>query len=338
MGRSLITVIGLLIVALLAVLVGAAGPKFPPDETMDVSSLTLTSEQFLRGDTANGIPVTLKGKLRFPNWDPRLPAIVLLHGSEGFLSSPAYRWGEFFNKMGIATLRLDSFGGRRIEQIAMDQSQLSPFAQIYDSYRAVDVLAAHPRIDPSRIAVMGFSRGGFAALYASMRRFQDLYGPTKARIAAHLPFYPVCSIQLIGELDIADAPIREFHGAADDWNLAAPCRDYVTRLRATGKNVDIAEYPGALHAFDDPDSPPRLVLPTAQNMAKCRRREENGKIINIDTGKPFTYNDTCMELGPTVGYDKEATAAAQAAVKEFLTGVFRLISHGGERDWESRRY
>ena len=198
------------------------------------------------------------------------------------------------------------------------------FAQIYDTYRAVEVLAAHPRIDPSRIAVMGFSRGGSAALYTSMRRFQDLYGPTGTRIAAHLPFYPACNIQFVGELDVADAPIREFHGAADDWTLAAPCRDYIARLRTAGKDVIMTEYPGAFHGFDDPDTPAGLRCSDAQTSRKCQRREEDGKIINVETGKPFTYNDACVERGPTVGYDKAATEAAQAAVKEFLTGLFRL--------------
>ena len=61
-----------------------------------------------------------------------------------------------------------------------------------------------------------------------------------------------------------------------------------------------------------------------QNMSKCQRREEDGKIINMETGKPFTYNDACVKHGATVGYDKAATAAAQAAVKEFLSEVFRL--------------
>ena len=208
MGRFLAAATGLLMMMLFvsAALAEEVKPKFPPEERINVPSLTLTNEQFLSGDTANGVPVTLTGNLRFPNWQERLPAVVLLHGSDGASSSPVFHWGQFLNKMGITTLRLDSFSGRGIGQVSGNQSQLSMFAQVYDAYRAVDALATHPRIDSSRIAVMGFSRGGGAALYSSMRRFQDLYGPRKTHIAAHLPFYPFCNVQLVGELDIADVP------------------------------------------------------------------------------------------------------------------------------------
>ncbi|WP_287205162.1 dienelactone hydrolase family protein [Mesorhizobium sp.] len=123
---------------------------------------------------------------------------------------------------------------------------------------------------------------------------------------------------------MADAPIREFHGAADDWTPAAPCRDYIARLRATGKDVHMTEYSGALHSFDERGTAPGYVIHSAQTARKCRRREEDGKIINIETGRPFTYNDACVELGPTVGYDKGATEAAQAAVREFFSGLFHL--------------
>ena len=324
MGRFLSAAISLFVMFTSPAIAEDAKPKFPPDERINVPSLTLTNEQFLGGDTANGVPVTLTGDLRFPNWQERLPSVVLLHGSDGASSSPSFHWGQFLNKMGIATLRLDSFGGRSIGQVSENQAQLGMFAQVYDAYRAVDALATHPRMDRSRIAVMGFSRGGGAALYSSMKRFQDLYGPKKAHIAAHLPFYPFCNVPLIGELDIADAPLRGFFGAADDWNLVAPCREYIARLRATGKDVRMTEYPGAFHAFDDPNNRPGQAEPSVQNMSKCQRREADGKIINLETGKPFTYTDACVKHGATVGYDKAATAAAQAAVKEFLSAIFRL--------------
>jgi dienelactone hydrolase len=326
MGRFISAAITVFIVTLFA-LRGDAGevrPTFPPDETLNVPSLTLTDEQFLQGDTANGVVVTLTGQLRFPSWNERLPAVVLLHGSDGAKSTSAVQWGDFLNRMGVATFRLNSFGGRGIDQVETDQSRLSFFIQIYDTFRAIDVLAAHPRIDPTRIAVMGFSRGGSAALYTSMRRFQDLYGPTKAHIAAHLSFYAACNFELVGELNVADAPIREFHGSADNWTLAAPCRDYIAHLSAAGKDAIMTEYPGVYHAFDNPGAPPRYVIGSAQTSRNCQRREENGKLVNVATGKPFSYNDACVELGPTVGYDKAATEAAQAAVKKFLTEVFRL--------------
>ncbi|MBZ9606028.1 dienelactone hydrolase family protein [Phyllobacterium chamaecytisi] len=323
MGRFVTAVISLFILVAFALSgdAGNARPKFPPDESLIVPSLTLTDEQFLKGKTADGVSVTLTGELRFPNWDEELPAVVILHGNSGPVSSIGARWSALLNKMGIATFRLDSFGGRGVVNLSIDQSQLSFVTRFYDVYRAVDVLAAHPRIDPSRIAVLGYSSGGTSALYTGLSRFQKLHGPTKTRIAAHVAFYGACNIQFIDELDVADAPIREFHGSADNQTLAAPCRDYITRLHAAGKDAVMNEYPGAHHGFDAPDSVPSSMSQTSRN---CQRREEDGKIVNVATNKPFTSNDACMELGSTERYDKAAAEAAQAAVKQLLTEVFRL--------------
>jgi dipeptidyl aminopeptidase/acylaminoacyl peptidase len=137
-------------------------------QTLSVPSLTLTTEQFLAGDASGGEPVTVTGRLRLPAGDGPFPAVVLLHGSEGPVSGPVARWEWALRPLGIATFSLDSFTGRGLVETVSDQSQLSTFAQIYDAYRAADALAANPRADPDRIAVMGFSRGGIAALYTAM--------------------------------------------------------------------------------------------------------------------------------------------------------------------------
>jgi dienelactone hydrolase len=86
--------------------------------------------------------------------------------------------------------QLDSFTGRGIAFTAEEQSQLSSLAMIGDAYRALELLATHPRIDPARIAVMGFSKGGAVALYSALTRFQRLHGPAGARFAHHIAFYP----------------------------------------------------------------------------------------------------------------------------------------------------
>ncbi len=90
--------------------------------------------------------------------------------------------------MGLATFVLDAFTGRGIVQTSTDQASLGRLAMTYDAYRALEVLEKHSRIDPQRIAVMGFSRGGQAALYSSVKRFQKMHGPALGRdFAAYIP-------------------------------------------------------------------------------------------------------------------------------------------------------
>lgn len=281
-------------------------------------SWTLTDKEFLSG-RKDGKPVTIAGELRIPTpGDDRLPAVVLLHGSGG-VSGYMADWAQQLNAIGVATFLIDGFTGRGIASTLNDQGQLGRLALIVDAYRALELLAAHPRIDPKSIAVIGFSRGGQAALYASLKRFQRMHGPTDIEFAAYVAFYPACNTTYLDDDEVADRPIRLFHGSADNFNPVAPCRAYMERLRKLGNDVQLVEYAGAHHVFDWPLLKTPITLPEAQVTRRCRMRELiDGTIINIRTGQVFDYSDSCVEYAPTLAYNEEAHRKAQRAVAEFL--------------------
>ena len=291
-------------------------------EVYPVQTVTLGTADFLLGKK-DGKPTMIAGELRIPKpGTDRLPAVVLVHGSGG-IGFNSGMWADELNKAGLATFVVDSFTGRGITQTVTDQSQFSSYAMMNDAFAALVVLARHPRIDPGKIAVMGFSKGAVPSIYASMNRFQSAYAPDGAGFAAYIGFYTPCNVALIDDEKVGTRPIRLYHGLADDWVPVGPCRDYVARLKKAGADISLVEYPGAYHAFDNQMIPGTMQLPQALTGRKCRFEEKQpGVIINNDTGQPATANDSCIERGATIAYNAEATAAARKDVVEFLTNLF----------------
>jgi dienelactone hydrolase len=131
---------------------------------------TLTQD-FLTGQQKNGSSVTIAGALRIPRLgSDRLPVVILVHGSGG-VGGNVDRWSQELNGVGLATFTLDSFTARGLQSTSANQALLGRLNMIFDSYRALAVLSTHPRIDPAKIVLMGFPRGGQATLYASLNRF-----------------------------------------------------------------------------------------------------------------------------------------------------------------------
>ena len=293
-------------------------------EVHPIKTMTLTDQQFLNG-VKDGPEVIIGGELRLPRpGNDRLPAVVLLHGSSG-IAAYVNDWVPVLNSLGIATFLVDSFAGRGIMSVGNDQAQLGRLVQVFDSYRALELLAKHPRIDASRIAVMGFSRGGQGALYASMKRFQKMHNNGGIAFATSIPFYPECDTAFIDDENVIDAPIHIFHGVADDYVSLPRCRSYVERLRKAAKNVELTEYAGAHHVFDGAQFKTPLKLPDAQTTRNCRLEEiADGIVVNSQTKQRFTYSDPCVERGATVAYQEEAHKASLQAVKEILAANLKL--------------
>src|SRR5262249_35736291 len=162
--------------------------------------------------------------------------------------------------------------------------------------------------DPQRIALMGFSRGGQAALYASVKRFHQAWNKSGVDFVAYIAFYPDCMTTYQSDTEVVDRPIRIFQGTADDYNPMAPCKAYVERLRSAGRDVQLTEYPNASHGFDNPlGSLEPTVSKNSQTVRHCVIREDSpGRLINTATGNPFTYKDSCVERDPHVGQSPAA--------------------------------
>jgi dienelactone hydrolase len=293
-------------------------------ELHPIQSLTSTDKQFLTGDPG-GREVTVAGELRVAQGTGRLPAVILMHGSSG-VGANIEPWVQRFNAMGISTFVIDGFTGRGLTTVGTNQALLGRLNLIIDIYRALDILAHHPRVDPGRIVLMGFSRGGQAALYASLERFHKAWNKSGVQFAGYVAFYPDCATTYLDDEKVVDRPIRIFHGAPDDYNPIATCKAYVERLRKSGRDVVLTEYPNAQHGFDSPLIAGQVIVAAnSQTVRNCRIREsEPGLLVNTATQLPFNYKDSCVELDPHVGGDVEATQAAHATVSDLLRQVFKL--------------
>src|SRR5258708_40304406 len=78
-------------------------------ELHPIPSLTLSDEQFLKGDHG-GKPVTVTGQLRIAQGAARTPVVVMIHGSGGVGPNLGF-WTRGFNGMGGSTFSLGGFTG-----------------------------------------------------------------------------------------------------------------------------------------------------------------------------------------------------------------------------------
>jgi dienelactone hydrolase len=255
----------------------------------------------------------------------RVPAVILAHSCAG-VGAALRGWAGVLRGAGYAVFTLDSFGARGIREVCTGSQAINMASILADIYRAQALLASHPAIDPARIAVMGFSFGGRAAVWAALERYQrQLKAPGTAPLAAYLAFYPAsCWFRFRDETEVAGGPIRLFHGTADDATPIAACRDWTARMRAAGRDVGIYEYSGAHHSFDNGAiSPPRL-FPEHVNQGKCEFVEwPDGGFIDRGTGSRPGPAAACATRGYTQGYDVVAYQKSVADVKSFLAAIFR---------------
>lgn len=265
-----------------------------------------------------GEPLTVTGSLSIPPTEEPVPAVIITHGCGGVWGSEV-GWVEELNDLGLATLIVDSFGGRNITEICTGRETINVASPIVDIYRAAEELDRHRWVDASRLAIMGFSFGGRAAIWTAFTRFKKAYGGRE--FAAHIAFYPsTCFIELADE-SVSGGSIRILHGTEDDWTPIDQCEAMVGRMAADGTDIQLLAYPGAEHSFDNREvgwAVRHLVL-EGVSPRNCTFVEVDGAIIDLDTGYVGGVGSTCIERGVSYGYNADSRQAAAADIAGFLT-------------------
>jgi dienelactone hydrolase len=237
---------------------------------------TMTIKDFLEGKIPEK-EITIWGTLKFPANAPdkNVPVIVILHGMGG-ISVWDEHWRDIFNSMGLATFNVDSNWARRNCKKDNKFKKAIPWCaainrgmnRIIDGYGALKLLSKHPRIDPKRIGCMGFSLGARGCLYLNVKRFQKMWGTPGLDYAASVPMYPPCNVKFNEDDEITDTPIRIHVGELDTYFPFDSCVDYVERIRAKGKDVEVKVYQNTHHSFDT--NPKSIFQGKTKNVFKVR--------------------------------------------------------------------
>jgi len=198
-----------------------------------------------------GSPQPLQGYLRQTSRTGPSPAVVLLHSCNGNWLRLDERWGKRIGSWGYVTLTVDSFGPRGLKDTCNNGA---PVDLAFDAYRALNFLVRQPFVDPARVAVLGFSQGGWLALTSVEHGSMEQTSQNKFRAA--IAFYPRC-LGFKGDMTVSTLILI---GELDDWTPAGECRNMVdgrddwgiSRRKSEGAPIRLIVYPGAYHAFDAP--------------------------------------------------------------------------------------
>lgn len=185
---------------------------------------------------------TLTANLQLPETGAaKLPAVILVHGSAGI----GYReatWGAFFREHGYATMVIDMFGPRGFTP--MSGKNVGGYDDVIDAF---NMLQTHPRIDPDRVAVMGWSWGAGITLSSAVMTEGRGKGHT---FKAHVSMYPVCGVNAVPYAGPKEAKILVVIGTEDTYTKDWQCKQIVDKGVEDGRDVKLIVYDGAYHGFD----------------------------------------------------------------------------------------
>jgi len=202
--------------------------------------------EYMHGNTA------LKGYLAYDDAiSGRRPGVLLAH-YRGGLQGETLEDAQMIAKMGYVVFAEDIFGKDTVPKTVPEMTALT---NIYNNDRQLmrtrarsgfDVLAKHPMVDASKIAVVGYCFGGTVAVELAETGVQAL-----GTIAVHgsfRNFTPAAAKNIKGKVLI-------LHGAEDEVAPLDEVNKLVADLRAAKVSWELQIYSGSSHGFTNPSNP-----------------------------------------------------------------------------------
>jgi dienelactone hydrolase len=192
----------------------------------------------------------LQAEVYLPKLDGPAPFVILMHGCSGMTDPTVRKWAarlaKAFTRSGYGVLALDSFITRHVSSTCGAANYHWGIRRAEDAYSALDYLVEHKLAKPEEVFVVGRSNGALAAIMVTedyeVRDHQH-------RFAGTFAISPTC----VGlEKSVFATPMVIFAGDQDD--AAGDIKICESLNRPTGSSVQIIEFKGVAHGYEDEGS------------------------------------------------------------------------------------
>lgn len=206
-------------------------------------------------------PVALRAELYRPTGRGPFPAIILLHGCNGWEPASIFALHKYAYAMrdaGYVVLNVDSFGSRYYSSAEMCGHNGRLHEAI--SYRTADVFDAArylrrlSYVDGNNLFLMGQSNGGSVAIAAALHKAYLVHRKSEQEppFRAAVALYPWCGLVSSGSR--LTTAVQVFIGGRDEWVSANECAG----IQTSGAEFNVKVYPAAAHSFDLDITPQRF--------------------------------------------------------------------------------
>lgn len=229
-------------------------------------------------------PATITANVTKPDGSGPFPAVIVLHDCSG-ISRKDQDWAKRLASWGYVAILPDSFGSRGHGSLCTDVERVGAQQRVQDVIGTAEYLATLPYVQKGKIAVLGFSHGGWTIMKGVQEgAYWSAYG-----IKGAVAYYPYCTAPQDRNVAI---PVRILIGEKDDWTPADRCQA-VAAAATNPALIEMTVYPDAYHAFDC-NCAARWVTGMGGGKTTSRRIEGNAAVTQDAEAQARTFLDRLL--------------------------------------------